>query len=93
MRAKCMTSLRAAMLILVIGATAAQAQVAPQMKMTTEIPPGIAAPDKTDTRLGTLNFFDGVPDKATVSSGRWQDLSAAGIAQCPSKGFLVSDCV
>jgi hypothetical protein len=35
-------------------------------KMTTEIPPGIASPDKVDTRLGTLKFFDGFPDKATV---------------------------
>jgi len=38
----------------------------PQMKMTTEIPPGIAMPDTVKTRLGTLNFFDGFPDKPTV---------------------------
>lgn len=38
----------------------------PKMKMTTEIPPGIAMPDKVETRLGTLNFFDGFPDNATV---------------------------
>ena len=37
-----------------------------QYKMSTLTPPGIAAPDKIDTRLGTLNFFDGFPDKATV---------------------------
>ena len=36
------------------------------MKMTTDIPPGIAIPDKVETRLGTLKFFDGFPDKATV---------------------------
>ena len=36
------------------------------MKMTTEIPPGIATPDKLETRLGTLNLFDGVPDKETA---------------------------
>ena len=38
----------------------------PKMRMTTEIPPGIATPDKLETRFGTLNFFDGVPDKETV---------------------------
>lgn len=54
-------------LMFMIGSTAAQSQPAPTMKMTTEIPPGIAIPDQVDTRLGTLNFFDGVPDKATVS--------------------------
>jgi hypothetical protein len=29
------------------------------MKNTTPIPPGIASPDKVETRLGTLSFFDG----------------------------------
>ena len=38
----------------------------PKMKMTTEIPPGIATPDKLETRLGTLTSFDGVPDAATA---------------------------
>ncbi len=37
-----------------------------KMKMTTEIPPGIATPDKLETRLGTLNLFDGVPDEKTT---------------------------
>ncbi|MBP1748658.1 MAG: hypothetical protein H6Q52_1197 [Deltaproteobacteria bacterium] len=37
-----------------------------KMKMTTTTPPGIAIPDKVETRLGTLNFFDGFPDNATV---------------------------
>ena len=41
---------------------------APRMKMTTTLPPGIASPDKVGTRLGTLNFFDGFPDKATVDT-------------------------
>ncbi len=31
-----------------------------------DIPPGIGSPDKVETRLGTLKFFDGFPDKATV---------------------------
>jgi hypothetical protein len=34
-------------------------------KMATEIPPEITTPDRVETRLGTLNFFDGVPDNAT----------------------------
>ena len=35
-------------------------------KMTTPIPEGISIPDKVDSRLGTLTFFDGFPDDATV---------------------------
>ncbi len=37
-----------------------------KFKMTTEVPPGIVSPDKVETRLGTLSFFDGFPDKASV---------------------------
>lgn len=39
---------------------------APEYKYSTSLPPGIASPDTVDTRLGTLTFFDGFPDKATV---------------------------
>ncbi len=39
---------------------------APKMKMTTEVPPGIATPDKLETRLGTLTLHDGVPDRETA---------------------------
>ena len=42
-------------------------QTPPKMKMTTDIPPQITTPDSIDTRLGTLNFFDGFPDDATVT--------------------------
>jgi hypothetical protein len=38
----------------------------PQLKFSTQMPPGVASPDKVETRLGTLNFFDGFPDKATA---------------------------
>ena len=51
------------------GAATAQTKVdapAPRMKMTTDIPPSITTPDKVQTRIGTLKFFDGFPDKATV---------------------------
>ena len=34
----------------------------PKMKMTTEIPDGLTTPDNIQTRVGELNFFDGVPD-------------------------------
>ncbi len=37
-------------------------------KMTTEIPAGILTPDTVETRLGTLRFFDGFPDEATVQT-------------------------
>ncbi|MGD9294101.1 MAG: DUF1254 domain-containing protein [Roseobacter sp.] len=40
----------------------------PSYKMTTNIPPEITTPDSVDTSIGTLNFFDGVPDQATVSA-------------------------
>src|SRR5512137_2655944 len=42
------------------------AVIAKQYKMTTEIPAGIITPDQVETRLGTLRFFDGFPDEATV---------------------------
>ena len=38
----------------------------PKMKMTTPIPPSITTPDSVNTRIGTLTFFDGFPDDATV---------------------------
>ncbi len=47
-------------------ASTAHAQTTPRMKMSTELPPGIASPDKVETRLGSLSFFDGFPDDASV---------------------------
>jgi hypothetical protein len=41
-------------------------QTPPKMKMTTPIPSSITTPDSVDTSLGTLKFFDGFPDDATV---------------------------
>jgi len=40
--------------------------LAQKMKMTTEIPESIIIPDKVETRIGTLEFFDGFPTEATV---------------------------
>jgi hypothetical protein len=42
-------------------------------KMTTPMPPGVAVPDKIETRLGTLKFFDGFPEKATAAK-LWDNL-------------------
>jgi hypothetical protein len=38
----------------------------PKMKMTTAVPEGIATPDTLETPLGTLRFFDGVPDEEST---------------------------
>jgi hypothetical protein len=56
----------AVVVAVVMAANAGWAKEPPKMKMTTEIPPGITTPDEVKTRLGTLNFFDGVPDKKSV---------------------------
>ncbi len=42
------------------------APASPEYKYSTAMPPGVASPDKVETRLGTLNFFDGFPDKPTA---------------------------
>ncbi len=51
------------LLILLAGATQADPR---KMKMTTEVPEGIATPDRVETRIGALTSFDGVPDKETA---------------------------
>ena len=47
--------------------TAALAE-SPKMKMTTPIPAEITMPDRVETRLGTLNFTNGMPDRATIET-------------------------
>jgi len=49
---------------------------APKMKMTTPIPPEITTPDKVETRIGTLNFKNGMPDQATMDK-LWDNLDFA----------------
>ena len=39
---------------------------APNMRMTTDIPESITTPDLVETRIGTLEFFDGIPTKKTA---------------------------
>src|SRR5262249_37929382 len=58
--------LLAAALVGALTATAAHAQAAPKIKMSTDIPSSIKTPDEAQTRLGTLKFTDGFPDDATV---------------------------
>ncbi len=48
-------------------------QANPQIKYSTPMPPGVAMPDKIETRLGTLSFFDGFPDKTTAEK-LWDNL-------------------
>lgn len=55
-----------ALLVCGLAASMGLAAAPPKPKMTTDIPAGIAAPDMVQTRLGTLSFFDGFPDEATV---------------------------
>ena len=50
----------------IIGISLSTAMAQSQYQYSTPLPPGIASPDKVETRLGTLRFFDGFPDKATV---------------------------
>ena len=60
-------SLIQAALACALATTTIRAQTAPKMKMTTDIPPEITTPDTVETRIGTLKFFDGFPDKDTVA--------------------------
>ena len=54
---------------LIVSAVPASAQnggnagKSPKMKMTTDIPASITTPDTVQTRIGTLNFFDGFPQQ------------------------------
>ena len=56
----------AAVIIVAASCSSLQQTRAAQYKMITPMPPGIASPDKVESRLGTLKFFDGFPDNATV---------------------------
>jgi hypothetical protein len=58
------TVLLTAILAFTSAATLAEAQTAP--KYAAKVPPYITTPDTVETRIGTLKFFDGLPDAATV---------------------------
>lgn len=55
-----------AIMVIPLATAIAKEATPPKMKMTTKIPEGIATPDTLETRIGTLNLIDGVPDKATI---------------------------
>ncbi len=40
----------------------------PTMKMTTKIPASITVPDSVESSIGKLEFFDGVPNEATIEN-------------------------
>ena len=67
MNRKFTKQLAAGMIAFSLCALTALAQSAPKMRMTTDIPEAITTPDRVETRLGTLKFFDGFPDDATTS--------------------------
>jgi hypothetical protein len=62
---KNLSSRAAALTFATIALTSASAQTV-KPKMATDIPPEITTPDTVETRIGTLKFFDGMPDKDTV---------------------------
>jgi hypothetical protein len=64
MKTSHLPTLLAAALISALAVTTTRAADAP--KMTTAIPPEITTPDSVETRLGTLKFVDGFPDKETT---------------------------
>src|SRR6202034_1929881 len=50
----------------VAAAMPAWAQSQPAPKYSAKVPPFITTPDTVQTRIGTLKFFDGLPDQETV---------------------------
>ncbi len=65
-------------------------------EMTTEIPEGIQTPDKVETSIGTLEFFDGVPSKETADNVydyldrmRGVDAFMKGIPGASVRGLIV----
>ncbi len=67
MKMKLLTTAAVATLFLTGAASTIWAK-SPKFKMTTPVPESITTPDKVETSIGTLKFFDGVPDKETVGT-------------------------
>ena len=53
-------------LLAVIATTPTKAQSQAVPKYSAKVPPEITTPDTVQTRIGTLKFFDGLPDQETV---------------------------
>ena len=65
-------------------------------EMTTEIPAGVLTPDKVETSIGTLEYFDGVPSKETsenvydyLDKMRGVDAFMKGIPGASVRGLIV----
>jgi hypothetical protein len=56
----------ALILLTASAAMPAWAQGQPAPKYSAKVPPYITTPDTVQTRIGTLKFFDGLPDTDTV---------------------------
>lgn len=74
MKKRCWLSLTVLALCITLSASVATAKKpsgepsrpSPRMKMTTKIPESIVVPDTIETRIGTLEFFDGFPTEETT---------------------------
>jgi hypothetical protein len=53
----------------------------PKYKMTSQVPENVLIPDKVNTRLGTLEFFDGVPTAETAAKV-WDQLDFQRAVEC-----------
>ena len=64
--------------LMMAGLTTAAWAASPKMKMTTDIPKAYTAPDKVETSIGELHYFDGVPsEKSTETIYDYLDTSRA----------------
>lgn len=54
------------LILIAVGNGCIRTAAPSRMQMTTQIPESIIVPDKVETRLGTLEFFDGFPSDETV---------------------------
>jgi hypothetical protein len=61
--------------------TKAKKEQPKKYKMTTQVPDNVLIPDKVETRLGTLEFFDGVPTEETAAKV-WDQLYFQRAVEC-----------
>jgi len=66
MRKSFIVRLAAILILLAVGGGCAHTISPSQMRMTTDTPPSIIVPDKIESRMGRLEFFDGFPTARTV---------------------------
>lgn len=55
-----------AAVLLVLSFSLAAPALSAEPKFSAKVPPSITTPDTVETRIGTLKFFDGLPDADTV---------------------------